>query len=125
MSKNLIFVYGKLRKGGALPLDDTFPDSKFIGDATVRGKLFDLGRFPGLVIDGTESVVHGAVYDVSDETLVKLDAIESSAEYYRERYDVMCNGETTNCWIYLPDPEVCTNDRVISSGDWIEHSKMR
>jgi gamma-glutamylcyclotransferase (GGCT)/AIG2-like uncharacterized protein YtfP len=125
MGDHLLFVYGKLRKGGALPMDENFPGSVFVDDARVNGKLYDLGRFPGLVIDGSVSKALGAVYEIDDETLKQLDEIEASAGYYRELHDVTVDGRTVTGWIYLPDRKKCTDDKLIESGDWIEHSRSR
>lgn len=125
MNDHLLFVYGKLRKGGALPMDENFPGAVFVGNATVNGKLYDLGQFPGLVIDDSETVVHGAVYNVDDGTLLQLDEIEASAEYYRQIKQALIGEEMKKCWIYLPDPQKCTDDKLIASGDWIEHSRSR
>lgn len=125
MGDHLLFVYGKLRKGGALPMDENFPGATFVGNATVQGKLYDLGRFPGLVMNGSESKVLGAVYTVDDATLQQLDEIEASAEYYRQLKDAFVGDEQITCWIYLPNSQQCTEDKLIASGDWIEHSRSR
>ena len=125
MAGDFIFVYGKLRKGGALPMDENFPGAVFVGNATVNGRLYDLGQFPGLVINGLETKVRGAVYEIDDETLENLDEIEASAEYYRHEREAMVGAQKVICWIYLPDPKKCTDDKLIASGDWIEHSRSR
>jgi gamma-glutamylcyclotransferase (GGCT)/AIG2-like uncharacterized protein YtfP len=125
MDDHLLFVYGKLRKGGALPMDENFPGATYIGEATVDGQLYDLGQFPGLVLDGSKSKVLGAVYKIDDFTIRQLDGIEASAEYYRQLQEAVIGSEKVSCWIYLPDPQKCTDDRLIASGDWIEHSRSR
>lgn len=125
MSDPLLFVYGKLRKGGAMPMDENFPGAVFAGNATVNGKLYDLGRFPGLVMEGSETKVLGAVYRIDDATMQQLDEIEASAGYYRQQRNASIGDETILCWVYLPDPEKCTDDKLIASGDWIEHSRSR
>src|SRR5438270_3155908 len=113
MEENLLFVYGKLRKGGALPMDENFAGASFVGNATVNGKLYDLGQFPGLVLDGSDSQVLGAVYKIDDDTITRLDEIEASAEYFRQRRTAVVAKEKVDCWIYLPDPRKCTNDKLI------------
>jgi gamma-glutamylcyclotransferase (GGCT)/AIG2-like uncharacterized protein YtfP len=50
-----------------------FPEAKFIAEATVRGKLYDLGAYPGLVLDEFSSLAAGEVYEVDDETLKQID----------------------------------------------------
>ena len=125
MDEHFLFVYGKLRKGGELPMDENFPGVTFVGDATVNGRLYDLGRFPGLVMNNAQTHVLGAVYRLNDETLAKLDEIEASAEYYRQLKNALVGDETVTCWIYLPDPQQCTEGKFIASGDWIKHSTSR
>ena len=125
MKRELIFVYGKLRKGGEMPMDENFAGSAFVSDATVSGKLYDLGRYPGFAIEGSDSQVIGAVYEVDEETFARLDEIEGSAEYFRRQCDVDLGDRTATCWIYLPDPKSCAGGKLISSGDWIEHSRSR
>ena len=106
-------------------MDENFPGAVFFGNATVNGKLFDLGQFPGLVMSGSDTQVFGAVYEIDDSTLEQLDEIEASAEYYRQQREAFVDDKEIKCWIYTPDPQKCTDDKLIASGDWIEHSRNR
>ncbi len=58
-----------------------FPNSTFIADAKVSGSLYDLGAYPGLLLNESDSLVIGEVYQVDDEILNKLDDIE--LEFYQ------------------------------------------
>lgn len=69
---NTIFVYGTLLRG--LGLHDALAQSDYLGLATIRGQLVDLGYYPGL-ISGNDAVV-GEVYRVDSSTLQQLDHIE-------------------------------------------------
>jgi gamma-glutamylcyclotransferase (GGCT)/AIG2-like uncharacterized protein YtfP len=122
MADQFLFVYGKLRSGGALGMDRHFPGSKSAGDATVNGRLYDLGDYPGLVLDDAGSPTRGEVYEIDEETLRKLDEVEAAADYYRKLTEATLSNQKRTCWIYLPDPERCAGREIISSGDWIEHS---
>jgi gamma-glutamylcyclotransferase (GGCT)/AIG2-like uncharacterized protein YtfP len=51
MNMHLVFVYGTLRSGGARAMSKRFPNSKFIADAKVSGSLYDLGAYPGLLLN--------------------------------------------------------------------------
>jgi len=51
MNKHLVFVYGTLRRGSARAMSVRFPGSKFIAKAKVSGGLYDLGAYPGLLLD--------------------------------------------------------------------------
>ncbi len=125
--KHLLFVYGKLRRGGGLSMSMNFPDARFIGDARVAGALYDLGHYPGLLLNESNATVIGEVYEVDDETLSELDEIEGSSEYWRRPIDVTLGGEQEKCWIYVPDydAEFYTNRTLISSGDWIEYCNRK
>ncbi|PYS79511.1 MAG: hypothetical protein DMF70_12915 [Acidobacteria bacterium] len=70
MNKHLVFVYGTLRRGSARAMSIRFPGSRFVADAKVSGSLYDLGAYPGLLLDESNSMVIGEVYEVDNETLI-------------------------------------------------------
>ncbi len=125
--KHLLFVYGKLRRGGGLPMSINFPNSKFIANAKVPGRLYDLGPYPGLLLGESNSTAVGEVHEVDDEILNKLDEIEGSSEYWRKQIEVSVGAERRMCWIYLPDhdAEFYADRTLIASGDWIEYSQTK
>jgi len=125
MGKHLVFVYGTLRRGGLRSMPDLFPGSKFVGGATVRGSLYDLGEHPGLLLDEPGSTVVGEVYEVDEETLRELDEIEAPSDYHRKQTEVSLGGRTLACWVYEPGPEPCPRHTLIASGDWIEHARAK
>ena len=71
-----IFVYGTLLKG--LGRNTALASSKYVGPALIKARLFDLGSYPGIA-EGDDDVV-GEIYEVDEQTLNNLDAIEG----YRE-----------------------------------------
>lgn len=125
MSKHLIFAYGTLRRDGANAMSVRFPDSKFIADAKVNGSLYDFGAYPGLMLDESNSLVIGEVYEVNDETLNKLDDFEASSGYLRKQVEISLGGDKRMCWIYEPNPEFYSLHTLITSGDWIEYAKTK
>jgi gamma-glutamylcyclotransferase (GGCT)/AIG2-like uncharacterized protein YtfP len=125
MNKHLVFVYGTLRQGGVRAMPDIFPDAKFIGNATVNGDLYDLGAYPGLLVDESNSSVTGEVYEIDDEILNKLDDIEASSHYWRKQVEVSLGNHKRTCWIYQPEPEYYSLNTLITSGDWIEYAKTK
>ena len=68
MNKHLVFVYGTLRRGGAGAMSIRFPNSQFIADAKVSGSLYDLGAYPGVLLNESNSLVIGEVYEVDDNS---------------------------------------------------------
>lgn len=92
-----LFVYGTLRKAFGHEMHHRLERAaRCIGNAAVRGALYDLGSYPGLVISGDDvGVVEGEVYaldpDRAQATLADLDRYEGCAttdpephEYRRE-----------------------------------------
>ena len=84
MNKHLVFVYGTLRRGGVRAMSVRFPNSKFIADAKVSGNLYDLGAYPGLLLDESNSLVIGEVYEVDDEILNNKLRIDCRASPSRD-----------------------------------------
>ena len=127
MNKHLVFVYGSLRRGSANAMSLRFPDAKFIADARVSGSLYDLGAYPGLLLNESNSSVVGEVYEVDDELLRKLDEFEASSDYCRKQVETSLDNQRVKCWIYVPEykPEFYSNRTLIESGDWIEHAKTK
>lgn len=111
-----LFVYGTLkpRRGDRSALRH--------GTARLRGRLWDLGAYPGAIVDAdAPGFVHGDVIDGGDdaELLARLDAYEG-AEYRRDRVVVQTDdGREHDCWIYVLVAEPQGAARI-ESGVW-EH----
>ena len=125
MNKHLVFVYGTLRRGGALAMSERFPGSKFIADAEVSGSLYDLGAYPGLLLNESNSLVVGEVYEVDDEILKRLDDFEASSNYRRKQVEISLGSRREACWTYEPDPDFYSPHTLITSGDWIEYARTK
>lgn len=125
MSKHLVFVYGTLRRGGARAMSIRFPNSQFIADAKVSGSLYDLGAYPGLVLNDSNSLVVGEVYEVDDELLKELDDFEVSSSYRRKQVEISLDTQRRICWTYEPNPDFYSFRTLITSGDWIEYAKTK
>ena len=125
MNKHLVFVYGTLRRGSAGAMSVRFPNARFIADAEVSGSLYDLGPYPGLLLDGSSSSVIGEVYEVDDETLNELDEFEAASSYWRKQAEIILGAERRMCWVYEPDPEAYLIRKLITSGDWLEYARTK
>lgn len=125
MGKHLVFVYGTLRRGGVRAMPELFPGSEFVGSASVRGRLYDFGEYPGLLLGESGPPVAGEVYEVSEEVLKQLDDIEAPAYYSRREVEVSLGGGTKKCLVYEPDLSLYPNRTLITSGDWIEYAKTK
>ena len=125
MNKHLVFVYGTLRRGSAGAMSIRFPNSQFIADARVSGKLYDLGAYPGLLLYESDSLVVGEVYEVDDEILNNLDEFEASSNYLRRQVEIALGNHTEVGWTYEPNPEFYSPRTLIASGDWIEYARTK
>lgn len=125
MNQHLVFVYGTLRRGSAGAMSIRFPGSKFIAEAQVSGSLYDLGAYPGLLLDESNSLALGEVYEVDDELLDELDAFEASSHYWRKQVEISLGARREACWVYVPRPEFYSPSVLIPSGDWIEYAQTK
>ena len=125
MNKHLVFVYGTLRRGSARAMSVRFPKAKFIAAAKVSGRLYDLGAYPGLLLDESNSSVVGEVYEVDDELLHELDEFEAASHYGRKQVAISLAGHRQVCWLYAPKSELYAPHTLITSGDWVEYAKMK
>jgi gamma-glutamylcyclotransferase (GGCT)/AIG2-like uncharacterized protein YtfP len=125
MNKHLVFVYGSLRRGGAGAMSIRFPNSKFIAEAKVGGTLYDLGAYPGLLLNESNSLAFGEVYEVDDETLSELDDFEASSNYWRKQVEISLGPNSRTCWIYEPNPESYSLRKLVTSGDWIAYTRTK
>jgi gamma-glutamylcyclotransferase (GGCT)/AIG2-like uncharacterized protein YtfP len=75
----LLFVYGTLRRQSRHPMARLLAErATFLGEAKTRGRLYDLGRYPGAVPSTNEDWIFGDVYDLGEDMalLTELDAYE-------------------------------------------------
>lgn len=126
MSKQLVFVYGTLRRGDARSMTIRFPTSTFVADAKVNGSLYDFGAYPGLLLDDSTALVTGEVYEVDDETLTQLDEFEATSAYVRKAVAAVVPDGRKTCWIYVPktDPDF-SRYPMITSGDWLRYLRSK
>ncbi len=117
-----IFVYGTLRRGDCRDLGVRYAGATFISAGWISGELFNLGEYPGVRLGGTERVV-GEVFEVSEVTLLQLDAMEGD-EYTRVPVSVNTpDGEVGTYWVYEVLDWVCADSPKIESGDWFARSR--
>ncbi len=122
--RELVFVYGTLRRGGSnhFRMDGADP----IGAATVQGRLYRIDWYPGLVLDPGGVPIAGEVFAVSTDQLQALDLFEGlsageieGTEYRRVKATViLAAGGTADAWIWEWRGPA---DRypLIGGGDWL------
>jgi gamma-glutamylcyclotransferase (GGCT)/AIG2-like uncharacterized protein YtfP len=132
----LLFGYGTLMSTATGPLGRgqrqrlSGESSRLIGEGSARGRLYDLGRYPGLVeCDDSTERVHGEVFDLlePERTQLWLDAYEGIVpgdhphnEYERciRQITLTATGETVSAWVYIYRLDV-TRARLIPDGRWV------
>ncbi|PYN78147.1 MAG: hypothetical protein DMD96_21820 [Candidatus Rokuibacteriota bacterium] len=73
--------------------------STFVGEGRVRGRLVDLGRYPGL-IDGVGDV-RGEIYQLDDPQLLAVLDREEGYNFGRRRATVtLASGRRARAWVY-------------------------
>jgi gamma-glutamylcyclotransferase (GGCT)/AIG2-like uncharacterized protein YtfP len=124
-----LFLYGTLLTG------DTTDESslivrrlKRVGSATVRGRLYDFGEYPGAVLDRTaKSSIKGELFELPNDDSV-LSALDDYEEFDRtdrknslfvriRTVATLHGGRQLNAWVYVynRDPG---SARQIASGDY-------
>jgi gamma-glutamylcyclotransferase (GGCT)/AIG2-like uncharacterized protein YtfP len=121
-----LFVYGTLRPGLApAVIADAVNGLQVVGPATVAGRLYGLGAYPGCVLDGAcGRVVHGVLLEIGDPAVLeRLDWYEGYAAHDARgslftrttcRAAVADGGQVFS-WIYVYNRDV-SRARPIESG---------
>ena len=123
-----LFVYGTLRPGARHDLQATLRrHARWLGPGQAAGRLYDLGRYPGLVPDARGATVHGDVYRLRHKRalLAVLDRYEACGarmpqprEYRREVMPVSFRHRRIWAWVYVYNRPV-TGLRAVAGGDYL------
>jgi len=119
----MVFVYGTLRRGGSNHF--RMAQARFVAEGTVRGGLYRIDWYPGLVVDENAGAVKGEVFMTDAGTIAELDDFEGSG-YRRVRIAVVVGdgtgvGSVIEAWIWEWLGET-REDQRIASGDWLDES---
>ena len=117
-----LFVYGTLRSAFANRYARELSRKATLkGIARVRGRLYDLGDYPGLRAAG-DGWVTGELYELRDTAILdELDHYEGP-EFRRQAGDAVTrSGAVTRAWVYEYSGPVW-EDRLIASGDYLSRS---
>jgi gamma-glutamylcyclotransferase (GGCT)/AIG2-like uncharacterized protein YtfP len=128
-----LFVYGTLRTAALHKMSATLNrQGELLGVATMPGRLYDLGEYPGAIPKSGRSVVWGEVYRLRNPTgtLRTLDRYEGlngekQREFRRVRKRVrLVSGKPVTAWVYVLD-QPTRGLTVISSGDYLSGFSKR
>jgi gamma-glutamylcyclotransferase (GGCT)/AIG2-like uncharacterized protein YtfP len=128
-----LFVYGSLRSGFKHPAYQYLASYfDYVGDARVRGTLFDLGTYPAAVPDPADHWIIGELYHLKADqdfewAIEQLDDYEGlhveegeQPLYRRELATVYTADHTTRAWIYWYNQSVA-DKAIIESGDTLAY----
>jgi gamma-glutamylcyclotransferase (GGCT)/AIG2-like uncharacterized protein YtfP len=111
--REYLFLYGTLIPGRA---NDEMAELVWklqrIGSAYVQGRLYDLGEYPGAILDSSsDTTIRGEVFEVTgkQDILASLDSyeefnpndLESSLFVRRQSPVTLSDGRKLNCWLYV------------------------
>ena len=134
---NQLFVYGSLRSGFHSPAYEYI--SRYfdlVGEAKVKGELFDLGSYPAAKPTDKNKFIIGELYRIRNENefgwaMGQLDDYEGvhvdfdeTQLYRREITEVHIDDNTTNAWIYWYVGDV-KDKPVIDSGDVLQYMEQK
>lgn len=107
---DLLFIYGTLHPDRA-PAEIASAARRLVPHArgTIRARLYDLGEYPGAILDTNAEPISGEVFLVpAAATLARLDAYEdyrpadpAAGLFLREKAVVTFDDGTSQiCWVY-------------------------
>jgi gamma-glutamylcyclotransferase (GGCT)/AIG2-like uncharacterized protein YtfP len=136
-ASHYVFVYGSLRRGfQSAAYEYISRYFNFFGEAKVKGKLFDLGEYPGAVPTQEDSFIKGELYIVKTDSefswaIAQLDDYEGvlvepneKPLYRREIADIYLNDAIVPAWIYWYNGNV-SDKPVVKSGDILDYLKKK
>lgn len=128
-----LFVYGTL-----LDASNEFAiylnlHCSFYSTGKVKGKLYDLGEYPGAIADeNCTDYIYGNIFILnnSNEALKYLDDYEGFGDeqeqpnlFIRKMITVETDTERLKCWIYLYNLPI-KGFKIIESGDYAEYRNL-
>jgi gamma-glutamylcyclotransferase (GGCT)/AIG2-like uncharacterized protein YtfP len=128
---HLLFVYGTLLQPGNGLAQYLISNCTYLNTGCIKGTLYDIGEYPGLVINEESGRVHGSIYEIDDQTLKQIDNYEGYGPdqdepnlYIRVMQPVQTTNGVTEAWIYLYNLPV-DGLQVIGSGNYMEYIKQK
>lgn len=110
--KQFIFVYGTLKRSVANPMGAMMrAHASYVAEAIIAGRIYDLGPYPGLVLEDCGTAVYGEIYEIQrpNALLALLDAYEGCSEEDRQPHEFVrveatvrdTDGIDYRAWVYV------------------------
>jgi gamma-glutamylcyclotransferase (GGCT)/AIG2-like uncharacterized protein YtfP len=132
-----LFVYGSLRSGFRNPVYEYLTKYfHLMGEAVVKGRLYDLGDYPAAAPTTDEKFISGELYCINNPlefswAIGQLDDYEGLdteegeiALYKREEVTTYQNGKPHIAWIYWYNKDL-TGKPEIESGDLLQYLQQK
>lgn len=127
-----LFTYGTLLSGFKHEVLTSI--SKYVtlvGPATIKGALYDLGDYPGLV-EEPNGEVQGELYSIQEPELVfkVLDEYEGldapNPEYQRVKKVIFLpGGNEIESWVYICIKRITAEHQQIKDGDYLSFRRNK
>jgi gamma-glutamylcyclotransferase (GGCT)/AIG2-like uncharacterized protein YtfP len=127
---DLLFVYGTLLQPGNEFADYLNQQCTYITSGKIKGILYDLGEYPGLVITGdVEQYIYGSIFKLHhpEENLKMIDNYEGFGPeqeqpnlFVRVIKPIETNNDIIQAWVYLYNLPVAGLPQIIS-GSYSEY----
>jgi gamma-glutamylcyclotransferase (GGCT)/AIG2-like uncharacterized protein YtfP len=126
-NRQYLALYGSLMQSmGGLRNFCQQNELKFIDQCQIKGCLYDLGDYPGLVLGGGSVI--GELYQVTDHSILKkLDAYErfypdnqKNSLYLRIKVELIHPDQ--HAWVYAYNQPVDSAEKI-ESGDWCDFTR--
>ena len=132
-----LFVYGSLRSGFRNPVYEYLTKYfHLLGEAVVKGKLYDLDEYPAAAATNEEKFISGELYSINNPlefswAIGQLDDYEGlnteegeTALYKREVVIAYKDGEAHTAWIYWYNKDL-SGKPEIESGDLVQYLQQK
>lgn len=113
----LVAVYGTLKTG-----EDNYErflpgrTPSFRGFVQIPYAMYANGAYPMLVPDDAKSRIFVEVFEVDEEKVRELDALEAPYEYWRETVRLHGWGRDVEIYVHAPPPP--DGFAIVRSGNW-------
>ena len=134
---NQLFVYGSLRSGFRNPAYQYLTKYfHLLGEAVVKGKLYDMGEFPAALKTREDRFISGELYELNNTAefswaMGQLDDYEGlnvepgeTPMYIRETVEVYLDGNPSTAWIYWFSGDI-TGRPESASGDVMDYLQKK
>ncbi len=134
-TQDYLFVYGTLLSAIGHPVGNFLrSNTTFVGIGVTQGQLYDLGEYPGLIVNiNIKNQVSGEIYQLENHTVLsQIDQYEgisqytnSNDEYSRQKVLVKMEKQTDiMAWTYIYVRSLTDKAKIIS-GDYLSYLRLK